>query len=91
MRISEIQQQISKEQSALLLRPRKEERVKGQPIQYDVKPLFTGNKRGWVMLDITTNHALQTCYNALTKDESKAKWDRMPVMQLIDFAWRHVS
>ena len=91
MKLSEIQSQISKEQSALLLRPRKEERVKGQPIQYDVKPLFTGNKRGWVMLDITTNNALQTCYNALKKDANKVKWDCIPVMRLIDFAWQHVN
>ena len=91
MKLSEIQRQISEEQSALLLRPRKEEHIKGQPIQYDTKPLFTGNKRGWVMLDITTNNALQSCYNALKEDKSKAKWDCIPVMKLVDFAWQHIS
>jgi len=91
MTINQIQQQISTEETALLIRPRKELHVKGQAIQYDVKPLFTGNKRGWVLLDITTNAALQACYNALGDEANKAKWSCIYVTKLVDFAWRHVS
>jgi len=86
---SQIQKQIVDNHSACLIRPRKEERVKGQPIQYDVKPLFTGNKKGWVLLDVTTAHALQTCYNALSP-ANQERWDRISIIKLVDFTWEHV-
>ena len=86
---SQIQKQILAE-GACLIRPRKALRVKGQPIHYDVKPLFTGNKRGWVLLDITTAHAMQTCYNALSS-ANQIKWDCIPIMKLVDFTWNSVS
>lgn len=89
MELSQLQQQVLTE-GAKLIRPRKEPRVKGEPIQYDVKPLFVGNNRGWVLLDHTTANALQTCYSALS-DTNKAKWDSIPVMRPIDFAWQHLN
>lgn len=87
MLISEIQKKVINEKSAVLIRPRNH--VRGQPKQYDVKQLFTGNKHGWTLLDVTTVNALNTCYNGLS-GINKAKWDNVPVMRLIDFAWRHV-
>lgn len=89
MLASQIQKQILAK-GAHLIRPRKAPRVKGQPIHYDVKPLFTGNKRGWVLLDITTAHAMQTCYNALSIN-NRIKWDCIPIMKLVDFTWNSVS
>ena len=89
MVISEIQKQCIDE-GALMLRPRKLEWVKGEPKQYDVKPLFTGNKKGWVMLDHFTASAMQTVYDAL-KPENQSKWDNIPVWKLIDLTWDNVS
>lgn len=88
MLISEIQKQVVEKGAAVLLRPRP--LVQGEPRQYDVKPLFTGNKRGWTMLDLTTANALQTCYNALS-EASQEKWNRISVFKLVDFAWNNVS
>ena len=87
---SQIQKQIVDEKAACLIRPRKEERVKGQPIQYDVKEYgLGGNKRGWVLLDLFTASAMQACYNALST-ESQASWDKIPITKLVDFTWEHV-
>lgn len=89
MVISEIQKQVTETGLAVLIRPRT--LVEGEARQYDVKPLFTGNKRGWTMLDLTTANALNTCYNALKKEENRQKWDRIPVLKLVDFAWTHIQ
>lgn len=89
MLISDIQKQVVDECTAVLLRERMS--VKGEARQYDVKPLFTGNKKGWSLLDLTTANALCTCYNALTTEENRQKWDKISVFRLIDVAWKCLS
>ena len=68
-----------------LMRPRKGE----IPNEWDVKPGMTGKKRGWFYLDAQTANMLVTVYNALS-EEHRAKFNRIPLMRLIDFGWKHV-
>ena len=88
MLISQIAKQVVSENQAVMLRPRDHET--GKPKEYDVKPLFVGNKHGWALLDATTAKALDLCYDALN-EKNKAKWDTLPLGTVIDFAWKHVS
>ena len=74
---------------AVLIRNRKEHQ-KGARYEYDMKPLWSGNKRRWILLDITTANALATCYNALSP-EARSRWDCIHVTRLVNFAWKHVS
>ena len=69
---------------ACLIRPR-------EIGEYDVKPLFTGNKRGWVVMDATTASAIHTVREALKDNPNVAKFDRIPLPRLLDFVWKHVS
>jgi len=75
---------------AMLIRPTKGEHAKGTPWEYDVKPLFTGSKTGWVILDHTTAHAMKTVFNALS-EENKLKFDNIFITRLIDFTWKQVA
>ena len=92
MKISEIQRKVVDEKAALLIRPRKthttQDWVKGKVIEYDVKPLFTGKKKGWILLDLFTANAMVTCYEAIKDTE---KWDRIPVNRLVNFVWKVVT
>lgn len=72
------------ENGAVLIRPR-------EVGEYDMKPLFTGSKRGWVMLDATTANAIKTVRDALADNPNVHKFDRIPLGKLIDFVWKHVS
>lgn len=74
----------------IAVRNRKEDHIKGTPWQYDVKEIFTGKSRGWVVMDMLTIQALKVCYEALS-EESKAKFDRMHINTLVNFAWKHVK
>jgi hypothetical protein len=74
---------------AVLIRYRKDS-IKAGTAQYDVKPLFTGSKRGWTMLDHTTMCAMRAVYKALTTDAARAKFDRLPLSTLVEFSWKHV-
>lgn len=74
---------------AVLIRLRGD-RIKGQPIQYDCKPLFTGSKRGWTVLDSFTAGAMKAVYAALRPD-LQAKFDTIPLMRLLDVVWKHVK
>lgn len=94
MKISDIQKKVVSESTALLIRPRKDSWKPGDPREYDVKPMFTGNHRGWVILDLTTARAMDTVYEALRKTvdaEGLLKWDRLPVTKLIDFTWKYIQ
>ena len=73
--------------AAFLIRQR--ERGEDKVYQYDVKPLFTGSKRGWVVLDAVTASMLRTVYCAL-RDDLKPSFDRIQLHKLIDFGWKHV-
>ncbi len=90
MLISEITKQVVSGSSALMIRPRKDMFEKGMPKHYDVKPLFTGSKKGWVIIDLTTANAMNAVYHALSTP-MKEKWNTIPVNKLINFTWSHVS
>ena len=90
MTISEIVRQIVADKGTRMIRPRKEVHIRGTPWQYDMKDLFTGNKGGWVFVDLFTASAMTAIYNALS-DENKGKFDLIPLAQLIDFTWRNVK
>ena len=57
--------------------------------QYDIKPAFTGKKKGWFYLDLFTASAIMAVYNAIN-EENKAKIHRIPITKLADFAFRSV-
>ena len=61
-----------------------------KPYQYDCKELFNGKSRGWTILDGLTFNALKAVYIALSED-NKAKFDNIPLLKLVDFAWKHVK
>lgn len=73
---------------AQVIRPRKGDE-ESKPYQWDVKPYFGGNKRGWIALDSTTAGALVAVYDAL-KPEMQAKFNSIPLGKLVSFAWKHV-
>lgn len=68
-----------------LMRERKDE-----PHEWDVKPALTGNKRGWFYMDLQTANMLVTVYAALSP-EHRAKFNRIPLMKLINFGWSQVG
>lgn len=82
--------EIIKDDGLVLIRERKEEHTKGKPWQYDVKPAFTGSKKGFVYLDAFTKSALKAVYNALS-DENRQRYDNIHILRLIDFAWKNVK
>ena len=56
--------------------------------QYDVKELFSGRKKGWHILDSFSLSAIRAVYNAIS-DDSKAKFNRLSLPVLIDFAFKN--
>lgn len=89
MTISEVIKKISDE-GAQLIRPRDAICLKGEVIKYDVKPLFSGNKKGWVILDGFTASAMLVTYNALS-EQNRKRYDAVPLSRLIDFTWKNVK
>jgi hypothetical protein len=69
---------------AVLIRPR-------EIGEYDMKPLFTGNNRGWTVMDATTANAINTVREALKDNPKVDKFDCIPLGKLVDFCWNHVS
>jgi hypothetical protein len=59
--------------------------------EYDVKPLFTGKKKGWSIMDATTAKAIITVYDALANNPKIDKFDAIPLPRLLDFVWKHVA
>jgi hypothetical protein len=43
----------------------------------------------WV--DATTASMLVAVYDALKTDEAREKFERIPLMRLVDFGWKHVD
>ena len=87
MKLSEI---LETQEPAYLLRIRKEKFDSDGNIQYDVKPLFTGSKKGWVIVDAMSHSALKAVFNGL-KPELRAKFDKISITRLLDLAWKHVK
>ena len=91
MRTSEIIKQVIETKGCVLIRPRKEEHLNNTPWQYDLKEPFQGNKKGWTLLDLFTASAMLKIYDALEKEENKARFDRLHINKLVDFTWKHIS
>ena len=87
---SQIIKQVVDTKGCVLIRPRKEDHVKGNPWQYDIKEPFQGNKKGWTLVDLFTASAMVKVYDTL-KDENKGKFDRLHINTLVDFTWKHIS
>ncbi len=64
-------------------------RRKDAPLEYDVKPYFTGNKRGWVVLDHFTASAVLAVYKALD-DQKKTVFETWSLQQQVKLAWKCV-
>lgn len=88
MKISEIAEKVTITKTAHAIRLRRnQEIVKSQPIQYDAQPFYkTGNKKGWIILDLFTAQMLVQVRAAL-KAENQSTWDNIPINKLIDFGW----
>lgn len=71
---------------AQLLRPKKD--APGN--QYDAKPLFTGKRRGWIILDSFSASALVAVHDALP-EEKRAVFANAPVTRALTLAWRCVK
>ena len=70
--------------TAHLLRPRKDE-----PGRYDMRPYGAGNKRGWVILDITTAGAVLTVHGRLSR-MNQDRLEKMPLGRLVEVCWKLV-
>lgn len=88
MTISVIAQKTVTE-GAQLIRVR-ERNPETKVIEYDCKPIFTGSKRGWTMLDSFTAGAIMAVYNALN-ETNRPKLDTIRLPRLLDFVWSHVK
>jgi hypothetical protein len=73
---------IAVHDGAQLFRPRKE-----QVGQYDVKPYFSGNKRGWVALDSFSASAIVQVYDALN-ETNKAKFAALAIQKMAAVAFK---
>jgi hypothetical protein len=78
----DIAHQIVDTKTCHLVRPRKDE-----PGEYDAKPLFTGNKRGWFYFDLFSASAVVQVYNALSP-EAQAKYSLMSPPVMVDVAFK---
>lgn len=94
MTIVSIAQKVVDEKQAHLLRIRSgktrlvETRVVN--LEYDCKPIFTGNHRGWVILDLYTASAITAVYNALN-EQNKAKFGTLSLKAIVDFCYTAVA
>ncbi len=91
MIISQIIKQVVDTKGCVLIRPRKEDHIKGDLYHYDVKEAFQGNKKGWTLLDLFTASAMLKVYEALNKETNRYKFDSLHINTLIDFTWKHIN
>ena len=89
MTISDIAHTAVKD-GAQLIRYRADSHKETGTAQYDCKPMFTGSKRGWTLIDSFTASALVAVYKALGP-ESQAKFNNLPLGKLVDFCWKAVK
>lgn len=67
-----------------LLRLRKDAKA-----DYDVKPAFTGKKKGWFYLDSFTASAIIAVYNALN-ETNKEKIKNTPIEKVADWSFKFI-
>lgn len=85
MNTIEVARLVLKE-GAQLIRQKKE----APAHQYDAKPLFTGSKRGWIVVDSFSASALVAVYDALS-EEKKAVFGNAPINRALTLAWKCVK
>ena len=73
-------------EGAMLIRPRKSAKV----VAYDCKELYTGKKKGWMILDSFTASAIMACFNAVNAD-TQERMKRAPVTKLSAICFQYVS
>jgi hypothetical protein len=73
------------ENGVSLMRPRKD-----TAYAWDVKPAFSGKKRGWFYMDAFTASMLAQVHDTL-KPELQEKFNRIQLITLIDFGWSHTK
>lgn len=76
MKAIDAARKVVNEKQCVLLRPRKDE-----PMEYDCKDAFTGNKRGWFYLDLFTSSAITQVYDAIN-ETNREKLDRLPIARI---------
>lgn len=90
MTIEQIARQIIADKSARLIRYRKES-VRDGVAQYDMKDLFQGSNRGWMILDLTTAGALTQLFDhAATRSDKPDLCRRLcnlPIPRLTAMIW----
>lgn len=57
---------------------------------YDFKPLFTGNKRGWVILDAFSASAIVTVHGALSPEAQK-KLEGLGLIKAVDICFKLIN
>lgn len=65
-----------------LFRPRKD-----APREYDVKPFFTGSKRGWIALDSFSASAIVAVYDALN-ETNRARYEQFSIQTMASMAFK---
>lgn len=63
---------------------------KDEPLQYHVKPLFTGSHKGWVLVDSFTASAVVQVFDAL-KEANQIKFGSMPLLRIVNVTWKLVK
>lgn len=85
MRFIDICRQGVERHGAQLIRP-----TKGRPGEYDAKPYFTGNKRGWVCLDAFSASAVVSVHDALN-ETNRAKFAATDPLRAISIAFKLIA
>lgn len=75
---------VYKSRTIHLVRPRKD-----APGEYDAKPYFTGNKRGWFALDSFSASAVVKVHQALN-EENRAKFSGLSLPRMVQVALKFV-
>jgi len=81
MTLTQVCSKIVTDKTAMCIRSRKD-----APQQYDVKPMFTGNKHGWTLLDLFTASAINSVANAIN-DINRDKLNSLPPLRAAEICF----
>lgn len=85
MKFLEAAKMVVESKTAHLIRPRK-----GADMEYDAKPIFTGSKRGWVMLDTFTASAVTAVANVVS-ESTRELMNSMKPSVVADVAFKNLQ
>lgn len=77
--------QLAKAEGVHVFRERKD-----TPGEYDAKPYFSGNKRGWVALDTFSASAICAVHDGLN-EENRAKYSALPLPKMARVAFKLIK